>query len=103
MNFADIFLLSGSGLVAGAVNALAGGGTIFTFSALVAVGLPAVTANATSAVSVLPGQIASTTAYRREIAVAFRRLLPFSIISAIGGIAGSFLLLNTDESAFRAL
>ncbi|SHG00549.1 Sulfite exporter TauE/SafE, partial [Loktanella atrilutea] len=103
MNFADFFLLSGSGLVAGAVNALAGGGTIFTFSALVAVGLPAVTANATSAVSVLPGQIASTTAYRREIAVAFHRLLPFSIISAIGGIAGSFLLLNTDESAFRAL
>ncbi|MFT6103821.1 MAG: putative membrane protein YfcA [Paracoccaceae bacterium] len=103
MTYADILLLFGSGLLAGAINALAGGGTIFTFSALVATGLPAVTANATSAVSVLPGQIASTTAYRREIAAAFRRLLPFSIVSAIGGIAGSLLLLNTDEGAFRAL
>ncbi|MFZ3584977.1 sulfite exporter TauE/SafE family protein [Loktanella sp. DJP18] len=103
MTYADILLLLGSGFLAGAVNALAGGGTIFTFSALVAIGLPPVTANATSALSVLPGQIASTTAYRREIATAFRRLLPFSIISAIGGILGGLLLLNTDESAFRAL
>lgn len=103
MTYADILLLLGSGLLAGAINALAGGGTIFTFSALVAVGLPAVIANATSAVSVLPGQIASTTAYRREIAAAFRRLLPFSIVSAFGGILGGLLLLNTDEGAFRAL
>ncbi|QDA36218.1 sulfite exporter TauE/SafE family protein (plasmid) [Paracoccus liaowanqingii] len=103
MNFGDVLLLSSSGLVAGAINALAGGGTIFTFSALVAVGLPAVTANATSAVSVLPGQIASTFAYRCKIARAFRRLLPFSIVSAIGGILGGLLLLNTEEGAFRAL
>jgi hypothetical protein len=103
MTYADILLLFGSGLLAGAINALAGGGTIFTFSALVAIGLPPVTANATSAFSVLPGQIASTTAYRREIAAAFRRLLPFSIISAIGGILGGLLLLNTDEGAFRTL
>jgi len=103
MTYIDILLLLGSGFLADAINALAGGGTIFTFSALVAVGLPAVTANATSAVSVLPGQIASTTAYRREIAKAFRRLLPFSIISAFGGILGGLLLLNTNEGAFRAL
>lgn len=103
MNLADVLLLSGSGFVAGAINALAGGGTIFTFSALLAVGLPAVTANATSAVSVLPGQIASTFAYRREIGRAFRRLIPFSLVSAIGGILGGLLLLNTDEGAFRAL
>lgn len=54
MTYIDVLLLLGSGFLAGAVNALAGGGAIFTFSALVAVGLPAVTANATSAVSVLP-------------------------------------------------
>lgn len=103
MGYPDVLLLLGSGILAGAVNALAGGGTIFTFSALLAVGMPAVTANATSAVSVLPGQIASATAYRREIAAAFRRLLPFTIISAFGGIMGSLLLLNTAEGAFRAL
>lgn len=103
MVYVDILLLFGSGILAGAVNALAGGGTIFTFSALLAVGIPAVTANATSAVSVLPGQIASATAYRKEITAAFRRLLPFSIISAVGGVLGSLLLLNTVEGAFRAL
>ncbi|MBR2655170.1 MAG: sulfite exporter TauE/SafE family protein [Loktanella sp.] len=103
MGYPDIFLLFGSGVLAGAVNALAGGGTIFTFSALLAVGIPAVTANATSAVSVLPGQIASATAYGREIAGALRRLLPFTIISAFGGILGGLLLLNTAEGAFRAL
>lgn len=55
MGLADIVLLLASGMLAGAVNVLAGGGTIFTFSALLAVGMPAVAANATSAVSVLPG------------------------------------------------
>lgn len=103
MGLADVVLLLASGMLAGAVNALAGGGTIFTFSALLAVGIPAVAANATSAVSVLPGQIASAMAYRREIAAAFRRLLPFTVVSAIGGIVGSVLLLNTAEGAFRAL
>lgn len=54
MNFADVLLLPGSGLEAGAINALVGGGTIFTFSALLAVGFPTVTRDATGAFSVLP-------------------------------------------------
>lgn len=99
----DILILAAAGFIAGAVNALAGGGTIFTFSALMAAGLPAVTANATSAVSVLPGQIAAAWAYRSEIRRSLRRLLPFTLVSAVGGIAGGLLLLSTDESAFRAL
>ncbi|SDY81473.1 sulfite exporter TauE/SafE family protein [Citreimonas salinaria] len=103
MGFYDILLLLGAGFVAGAINALAGGGTIFTFTALVAVGLPAVMANATSAVSVLPGQIAAAWAYRREIAAGLLRLLPFTVVSAIGGVTGGSLLLGTDESSFRAL
>ncbi|SFH00476.1 hypothetical protein SAMN04488020_105290 [Palleronia marisminoris] len=103
ISFYDIFLLVGAGFIAGAINALAGGGTIFTFSALMAIGLPAVTANATSAVSVLPGQIAAAWAYRREIAAGLLRLLPFTLVSAVGGVAGGLLLLGTDETAFRAL
>jgi len=99
----DIALLAGAGCLAGALNALAGGGTIFTFSALMAVGLPAVTANATSAVAVLTGQVAIVFGYRREILALMRRLLPFTIVSAIGGTAGGLLLLSTGESAFRAL
>jgi uncharacterized protein len=99
----SIMLLAGAGLLAGVVNALAGGGTIFTFSALMATGLPAITANATSALSVLPGQIAAALAYRREIAAARRRLMPLAAVSALGGLAGGALLLATAEGAFRAL
>lgn len=103
MTIYDFALLISAGFVAGTINALAGGGTIFTFSALMAVGLPPVTANATSAVSVLPGQIAAAAAYRREIAAALRHLLPYSIVSAIGGVCGGVLLLSTDPSVFRGL
>lgn len=98
-----LLLLALAGLVAGAVNALAGGGTIFTFSALMAAGLPPVTANATSAVSVLPGQIAAALAYRREIAASARHLLPLLLVSAVGGTAGGLLLLATDPALFRGL
>ena len=55
MSSLEILFLSAAGLAAGAINALAGGGTLFTFSALMFTGLPQVTANATSAVAVLPG------------------------------------------------
>lgn len=101
MTLLDIALLSGAGLVAGAINALAGGGTIFTFSALMAIGLPAITANVTSAVSVLPGQLASTFAYRNEIRTSWPRLLKLILVSAIGGLIGGGLLLVSDEGAFR--
>ncbi|WP_340109248.1 sulfite exporter TauE/SafE family protein [Pikeienuella sp. HZG-20] len=103
MTIYDFVLLVSAGFTAGTINALAGGGTIFTFSALMAVGLPPVVANATSAVSVLPGQIAAAAAYRREIAAALRHLRPYAIISAIGGVAGGLLLLKTDPSLFRWL
>lgn len=98
-----LVLLTAAGLLAGAINALAGGGTIFTFSALMAVGLPPVTANATSAVSVLPGQIAAALAYRREIGAGLGHLAPYAVISALGGVAGGLLLLGTDPSLFRGL
>ncbi len=103
LDFSTLTLLLGAGFAAGTVNALAGGGTIFTFSALIAAGLPPITANATSVVSVLPGQIASTLAYRSELRAVARRLIPFIIASALGGTAGGVLLLATDPSVFRAL
>ena len=103
MDFSTLILLLSAGFAAGTVNALAGGGTIFTFSALIAAGLPPITANATSAISVLPGQIASTLAYRSELRAVARRLLPFIIASALGGTAGGILLLATDPSVFRVL
>ena len=99
----DLLALVGAGTLAGIINAIAGGGTFFTFATLMAIGLPPVAANATSAVSVLPGQFASALAYRREITALARVLVPLCAISAVGGLFGGWLLLNTDDTTFRGL
>ena len=99
----DIALLAFAGFAAGTLNAIAGGGTIFTFSALMAVGVPPVAANATSAAAVVVGSVASTIAYRREVLAALKRLLPLCAISALGGAAGAVLLLRSGDQAFRVL
>lgn len=103
MTAVEVLLLAGAGLIAGAVNALAGGGTFFTFSALVAAGLPPVIANATSAVAVTPASIASAYAYRSEIGANFRRFAWLSAASGAGGLLGGFLLLRIENAEFRAL
>lgn len=90
-------------LAAGAVNALAGGGTLITFPALTALGLPAVAANVTNTVAVAPGHLGATLAQQRDLrgqGARIARLLP---AAALGGLAGGVLLLSTGERAFRAL
>lgn len=96
-------MLMAAGSLAGFVNAIAGGGTFFTFAALMAAGLPPVAANATSAVSVLPGQISSTFAYRREVLEIGTKLIPLGVVSAVGGLIGGWLLLYTDNTTFQGL
>jgi uncharacterized membrane protein YfcA len=88
---------------AGLMNALAGGGTILTFPALLLLGESAIVANATSTVALLPGAAASLAGYRREVAphrAWLRRLL---LPSLLGGAAGSLLLLSTPEPLFARL
>jgi uncharacterized protein len=102
MTPADALLVGVGGLVAGAVNAVAGGGTLASFPALLAVGVPPVTANITSSVGLLSGYLGGSVAYRQELAEQATRvkaLLPFALI---GGVAGAVLLLVTPESTFRA-
>lgn len=103
LSLADLALLAGSGLLAGLVNAVAGGGTFFTFSALIAVGLPPVIANATSAVAVTPANLASAAAYRREIGDNRRRFAVLGVVSLIGGIIGAYALTRIGNAAFRVL
>ena len=90
-----------AGVVGGAMNALAGGGTFATLPALIALGLPANTANATSNVALLPGAGASALAYRDELGplggVGWRTLAG---ITFVGGLAGSLLLVLTPSRAF---
>ncbi|WP_026379943.1 sulfite exporter TauE/SafE family protein [Afifella pfennigii] len=103
MLFFEIALLLLAGFVSGAVNAVAGGGTFLTFGALTLVGLPPITANATSSIAQLPGYVTSTLAYTRELKVIGRTALPFLLVSAIGGLLGALLLLALDNPQFRAM
>src|SRR5690606_19305317 len=93
----DIALLSGAGLLGGLCNAIAGGGTFFTFPALMAAGLPPVTAAATSAVSIWPGHAASLLGegrvMREELGTRPWRAAIFALASAVGA---ALLLISGD-------
>lgn len=98
------FLLVGLAAVAGgAVNALAGGGTLITFPMLTAVGIPAVAANVTNTVALCPGYLGATFAQWNDLKDQQQRLWLLVPASVIGGLMGGILLLNTGEKAFRAL
>lgn len=103
MSSLEILFLAAAGFAAGAINALAGGGTLFTFSALMFTGLPPVTANTTSAVAVLPGQIAAGLAYLKDIRHYWREWIPLTLLSGVGGLVGGLLLLNGGNDTFRFL
>jgi len=90
-------------VAAGAVNALAGGGTLITFPVLIAVGIPAVAANVTNTVALCPGYLAATLAQSKDLRGQRRRLWLYLPAGAIGGVVGGFLLLHTGEQTFRAL
>jgi hypothetical protein len=88
---------------AGAVNALAGGGTLITFPTLTALGLPAVPANVTNTLAVAPGALGGLVAQRRELRGQGARLARLALAALVGGLAGGFLLLHTSEALFRRL
>jgi uncharacterized membrane protein YfcA len=96
-------LLALAGFAAGVVNAIAGGGSLLSFPALLFAGLPAVEANATNTVAIWPGTVSSTWAYRKFIGEEKRRAIVLSLPSLLGGLGGSILLLHTSERAFRAV
>ena len=97
-------LLVGTGLLAGAMNAVAGGGSFVTFPALVFAGLPPVIANATSTVALLPGTLASAWAYRDGMTdIGGLRLRLLAPITVVGGLIGALLLLFTPGHTFDAV
>jgi uncharacterized protein len=94
----------GAGLLAGAMNALAGGGSFLTLPALISVGIPSVNANASSTVALFPGGVASVWAYRDGLGpVAGVPLRPLLLTTLSGGIAGAMLLLATPAATFDAV
>lgn len=103
MTLTDVLLLLAAGMGAGAVNAVAGGGSLISFPALLATGLSPLDANVTNTVAIWPGYVGSTAAYRRELADQRRRLVVLGITSIVGAVVGSVILLVAPEAVFDAI
>jgi uncharacterized protein len=99
----ELALLAGAGLLAGAVNAVAGGGSLISFPALLAVGYPSVAANVTNNVALLPGYVGGTLAYREELRGQGARARRLGATSAAGGLAGAVLLDVSPPGVFEAI
>ncbi len=100
MPSASLALIALAGFLAGAVNALAGGGTLISFPALVAAGFTPLAANITSTIALCPGFLGATYAQRLDLRgqrARLMRLLPYSLV---GGLLGATLLLHTGERRF---
>lgn len=92
-----------AGLAAGAVNAIAGGGTLLSFPTLVWLGRDPVLANATNAVALWPGSLAGALGFRRELAGSGRWIRLLTVPTLLGGALGAWLLLHTPSRTFRAV
>ena len=100
----ELLMLCVAGFAAGALNAVAGGGTFLTFPTLVWLGVPTVAANATATLAVLPGYMGSAWAFRHDIrsqgSLSLRYILA---VAVIGGLCGAFLLIITPDKAFSGI
>lgn len=96
-------LLTGAAFLAGGINAIAGGGTFFTFPALVFTGTPPLAANATSTVALWPGSVASAWGYRAVMKEDPRALVPLVLVSLAGGLVGALAALATPGETFAKL
>jgi uncharacterized protein len=97
----EFVIIGGAAFAAGAVNALAGGGALISFPALVALGIPEVTANVTNTVALCPGYFSAAAAQRKDIVGQKNRLLHLVPAGIIGGLVGSLLLLVLDKQVFH--
>lgn len=96
-------LLAAAGFLAGAANAVAGGGSLISFPALLAAGYPSITANVTNAVAVLPGYAGGAVAYRRELDGQGPRIRALGAVTVVGAFGGSAALLVGSERIFERL
>ena len=103
MTAAGFLLVFLAALIGGAVNSIAGGGTLITFPAIVWLGVPPISANATSTVALWPGSFGSMWAYRDELRGARTWLTWFTVPSIAGSVVGAQLLLHTAPDRFDAI
>ncbi len=103
MNLISYILAGLAAVMAGLINALAGGGTLITFPILMAIGLPAVSANVTNTVALCPGYLGGTLAQSKDLKDQKKRLWSLISAGALGGLIGGILLLQTGEKLFTQL
>lgn len=103
MDAQTMALVGGGAFIAGGMNAMAGGGTFFSFPALLAAGVPPVMANASNTVGLCPASLISAWAYRREALRHGKWALLLMVVSFLGGISGGLLLLATSNESFSRL
>jgi uncharacterized membrane protein YfcA len=99
----DYLAAAGAGGAAGAINALAGGGTLVSFSTLVGIGVPPVTANVTNTVSLVPGYLTGAWAQRDDLRLQLRHAWALASAAFAGGLCGSVLLVTIPAHAFRVV
>jgi hypothetical protein len=99
----DILAVGGAGVAAGAINAMAGGGTLIAFPALVALGVSTVSANITVTVGQTPGYLAGAWAQRADLGSGLRSSRRLAIFAGVGALAGALLLQVTPNSVFKAV
>ena len=103
MDLGTAALLAGAGFGAGIANAVAGGGSLITFPALLAAGYPSVAANVTNSLAMLPGYLGVSLAYRRELSGQRGRIRSLALTCAAGSAAGAALLLVSPAAVFEAI
>ena len=100
MNLHNAIFLFFAGALAGAINAVAGGGSFVAFPALLFTGVPPIPANATNTLALWVGTTASGGAYPQKLNIPRRVMIPLVLTSIIGGLAGAFLLIKTPAQTF---
>ncbi|WP_436595882.1 sulfite exporter TauE/SafE family protein [Pseudomonas aeruginosa] len=100
MDFNASFLLFAAGIAGGLINAIAGGATLITFPAMLAAGLPAITANASNAVAISPGHLIAALADREKLPALTKRTVSLIVIATLGGAVGAVVLLLLPERLF---
>jgi len=100
MSLAQAAFLFGASLLAGAVNSVAGGGTLLSFPAAIAAGLPPIIANATNAVAMVPGSLAAAWTYRRHLTRLERLTALLAIPAVAGALLGAAILRRTPQRVF---
>ena len=99
----EALAILGAGIVAGALNAVVGSGSLITFPTLLAFGFPPVVANVSNNVGLVPGNFSGAFGYRRELAGQRARLTRLAVLAAAGSIAGAAALLSLPSTAFKLI